>query len=175
MQTAAVWPYTMQDSAGEAAASAASGGLRIPLVMVRAADGAKLQALCRAPARAQPSFRPAQAHSEAAAVAGTRAAAAAVVVAGLRARPLDASCPVCQEPYRTVGPPGSAPPLPTVAVKLPCRHLFHEACALAWLAKRHTCPVCRAELPTDDGGYEATRFERQRDQTRDQTFRTWFS
>jgi hypothetical protein len=168
VQTAAVWPYTMQDSAGEAAASAASGGLRIPLVMVRAADGAKLQALCRAPARAPPT-PPAQAPCEAA------AAAAVVVVAGLRARPLDASCPVCQEPYRTVGPPGSAPPPPTVAVKLPCRHLFHEACALAWLAKRHTCPVCRAELPTDDGGYEATRFERQRDQTRDQTFQTWFS
>ena len=95
VQTAPVWPYTMQDSTGEAAKA---GGLGVPLVMVRAEDGARLLALMAA-AKPRPDFEP-----------GPSATAV------LRAKPLDANCPVCQEGYE----------LGTVAVKLPCRHLFHE-------------------------------------------------
>ena len=35
-----------------------------------------------------------------------------------------------------------------LAVKLPCSHLFHEACIQSWLEKQHTCPTCRKQLPT---------------------------
>lgn len=28
--------------------------------------------------------------------------------------------------------------------KLPCQHLFHTACVSAWLARKPTCPICRA-------------------------------
>jgi len=34
-----------------------------------------------------------------------------------------------------------------LAVKLPCKHLFHEECVRTWLKKQHTCPTCRAPLP----------------------------
>jgi hypothetical protein len=36
----------------------------------------------------------------------------------------------------------------TLAVKLPCSHVFHSECLRAWLSKQHTCPTCRAKLPT---------------------------
>mmetsp|Transcript_36965 Transcript_36965/g.118553 ORF Transcript_36965/g.118553 Transcript_36965/m.118553 type:complete len:83 (+) Transcript_36965:1034-1282(+) len=36
----------------------------------------------------------------------------------------------------------------TLAVRLPCRHTFHEECLRAWLSKHNTCPTCRAKLPT---------------------------
>ena len=44
------------------------------------------------------------------------------------------------------------------AIKMPnCSHCFHERCALAWLKRSNTCPVCRTELPTDDEEYERER------------------
>lgn len=90
-----------------------------------------------------------------------------IVRGALLAQPLDAHCPVCQEGY--AGKPGA------VVCRLPCRHLFHEECVLAWLRKRNTCPMCRFELPAADEAYEVGRFERQRESARDTAFLSWFS
>ena len=31
---------------------------------------------------------------------------------------------------------------------LPCAHAFHAACINRWLSRAHTCPTCRATVPT---------------------------
>nr|BAJ90943.1 predicted protein [Hordeum vulgare subsp. vulgare] len=46
------------------------------------------------------------------------------------------------------------------ARRLPCAHLYHDACILPWLAIRNTCPLCRHELPTDDPDYEKWKARR---------------
>uniref|UniRef100_K3W6G5 RING-type domain-containing protein n=1 Tax=Globisporangium ultimum (strain ATCC 200006 / CBS 805.95 / DAOM BR144) TaxID=431595 RepID=K3W6G5_GLOUD len=38
----------------------------------------------------------------------------------------------------------AAPAESTFSVKLPCAHLFHENCIMAWLRHNPTCPECRA-------------------------------
>lgn len=41
------------------------------------------------------------------------------------------------------------------AIELPCHHYFDESCIKPWLQKHSSsCPVCRFQLPTDDGGAE---------------------
>jgi len=56
----------------------------------------------------------------------------------------DAQCAVCKDGVEA----GER------ARRLPCAHLYHDACILPWLAIRNTCPLCRHELPTDDPEYE---------------------
>mmetsp|Transcript_53242 Transcript_53242/g.99908 ORF Transcript_53242/g.99908 Transcript_53242/m.99908 type:complete len:535 (+) Transcript_53242:60-1664(+) len=43
------------------------------------------------------------------------------------------------------------------ATRIPCGHLYHEECILAWLKDHNVCPVCRYELPTDDAEFEQGR------------------
>lgn len=53
------------------------------------------------------------------------------------------ACPVCTEEFEHNEP----------ARQLPCEHVFHADCVFPWLRAHCTCPVCRAELPTDDAAY----------------------
>lgn len=49
-------------------------------------------------------------------------------------------CPVCQEDIPEGG----------IAKKMPCNHLFHDACLMTWLEKANSCPTCRgSELPSE--------------------------
>lgn len=50
------------------------------------------------------------------------------------------TCPICVDRYE----------LGCTLLTLPCQHLFHAECALPWLDKRNTCPLCRLELPVDE-------------------------
>ena len=34
---------------------------------------------------------------------------------------------------------------------MPCGHIYHPDCLKPWLENNHTCPVCRFELPKQDG------------------------
>eukprot|EP01102_Stenamoeba_stenopodia_P005251 TRINITY_DN15803_c0_g1_i1.p1 TRINITY_DN15803_c0_g1~~TRINITY_DN15803_c0_g1_i1.p1 ORF type:complete len:286 (-),score=76.29 TRINITY_DN15803_c0_g1_i1:83-940(-) len=48
-------------------------------------------------------------------------------------------CSVCQEEFSVGGK----------AKQLPCKHFFHYDCALEWLERHNTCPMCRHQLPTE--------------------------
>ena len=50
----------------------------------------------------------------------------------------DLACAICQE--RKEG----------IKTMFPCLHLFHTECALPWVRRANTCPVCRAEISTDE-------------------------
>jgi E3 ubiquitin-protein ligase RNFT1 len=39
-----------------------------------------------------------------------------------------------------------------VPLKLPCDHIFCEACLMSWMQREATCPCCRAVVPGADGG-----------------------
>jgi Ring finger domain/PA domain len=51
----------------------------------------------------------------------------------------------------------------TIMVLPECRHAFHESCAATWLQSHNTCPYCRSELPTNDGGTLGDGGSRNRD------------
>lgn len=36
----------------------------------------------------------------------------------------------------------------SMAVRIPCSHLYHANCIATWLSKFNTCPICRFTLPT---------------------------
>jgi hypothetical protein len=61
-------------------------------------------------------------------------------------------CAICRE---VMAPAGHG-----VCALRPCGHRFHWPCALRWLARRNTCPCCRAELPAEDALAETRRLWR---------------
>ncbi|XP_062232543.1 E3 ubiquitin-protein ligase SGR9, amyloplastic-like [Phragmites australis] len=63
-----------------------------------------------------------------------------------------APCAICREEMAP-GPRG-------VCALRPCGHRFHWHCVLRWLARRNTCPCCRAELPALDALAETRRLWR---------------
>jgi len=48
-----------------------------------------------------------------------------------------ASCLICCERIRERAP----------LLRMPCGHVFHEACVSRWLDEHRTCPTCRKEIP----------------------------
>ncbi|XP_020593641.1 E3 ubiquitin-protein ligase RING1-like [Phalaenopsis equestris] len=55
----------------------------------------------------------------------------------------DAHCAVCMDAF-FVG---------DEAMRMPCKHVYHENCIVPWLELHNSCPVCRYELPTDEPDY----------------------
>ncbi|KAI3890132.1 hypothetical protein MKX03_020033 [Papaver bracteatum] len=51
------------------------------------------------------------------------------------------SCMVCMDRF----------PVGTIAKSLPCNHIFHDHCILAWLGQHNSCPLCRSEIVRDGG------------------------
>lgn len=168
IQTAPAWPYTMTDGAGEAA----GGQLRIPVVMLRQVsvtrlpshaatehrsilppalplpqdDGRRLLRELRAAVADAGSGGGGGAFfgrlmSTAVGSSGSSAAAEEIAPSSSAAAATAAtaaSCAICCEAFAR----GDS------AVLMPCLHPFHDACLQPWLARRHTCPVCRTALPT---------------------------
>ncbi|KAL0711029.1 hypothetical protein Bca4012_018007 [Brassica carinata] len=60
-------------------------------------------------------------------------------------------CAVCKENFT----------LKSAAREMPCNHIYHPDCILPWLAIRNSCPVCRHELPADDGGGGGARHDEE--------------
>ncbi|XP_071941850.1 uncharacterized protein [Antedon mediterranea] len=52
----------------------------------------------------------------------------------------ETSCAICRSDYD----------LNEKLTQLPCKHMFHRICVVAWLHKSGTCPVCRFLLTTGD-------------------------
>lgn len=78
-----------------------------------------------------------------------------------RVKHVDPECPICQEEYTS----------DSVLLKLPCRHVFDEKCIEAWVNKQNTCPLCRFQLPTDDGERTSSFAD---DEAAAATWREWF-
>lgn len=52
-------------------------------------------------------------------------------------------------------------PIGAKAKQMPCGHLFHDDCLLTWLAKNHSCPLCRDDtLPTEKRHFDASAARR---------------
>ncbi|KAG2619328.1 hypothetical protein PVAP13_3NG140943 [Panicum virgatum] len=88
---------------------------------------------------------------------GSGAASHAAVLALPPAAGDGAPCAICRE---------AMPPVRRgVCALRPCGHRFHLRCALRWLARRNTCPCCRAELPAQDAAVETRRLWRAVERT----------
>ncbi|CAI2376687.1 unnamed protein product [Moneuplotes crassus] len=57
-------------------------------------------------------------------------------------------CSVCKEKFD---------PVDSELTRMPCMHIFHNACILPWLEKHNSCPTCRFELPTYDEDYQPSK------------------
>lgn len=68
----------------------------------------------------------------------------------------DEKCPICLAPNENL--------TTEKFLTLPCSHAFHDQCILPWLEKTNSCPLCRAELKTDDAAYEERKKSKQRKQ-----------
>ena len=123
-----IWPYTMQDTRNESQ----EFGLKVPVVMIRREDGARLVKFAAESATSSDQqYTPCQ-----------------IKIDMKEAH----TCPVCTDTYESGA----------TIIRLPsCGHVFHEYCATAWLSKHNTCPYCRKELPTDDEDYERERRRRE--------------
>ena len=51
--------------------------------------------------------------------------------------PVD-NCPICQESMDNVD---------ELVTTKPCKHTFHQDCLRRWCNEKHTCPVCREQIP----------------------------
>ncbi|GAX75412.1 hypothetical protein CEUSTIGMA_g2856.t1 [Chlamydomonas eustigma] len=59
------------------------------------------------------------------------------------------------------------------ALGFPCGHLFHQACAAAWLQDHNTCPSCRFKLGMPGLEYMYSMHKQYEQRLRDR-FREWF-
>jgi Ring finger domain len=67
--------------------------------------------------------------------------------ARLQKQSYDEECSVCMEQL-----------IDGVAVsRMPCGHVFHINCIVAWLGQSCACPECRFEMETSDPQYEVGR------------------
>lgn len=84
----------------------------------------------------------------------------------LRVHAMDACCAICQDEYA----------LNESIIRLPCRHIFHEACVLKWLEKHRTCPMCRYEFRSIGfSSNESGRGHISAENIQNETWRAWFT
>ncbi|KAE8692616.1 Detected protein of unknown function [Hibiscus syriacus] len=48
-------------------------------------------------------------------------------------------CAVCRDEFEVGGE----------AIKLPCKHLYHQDCIVSWMNIKTTCPICRFKIDGD--------------------------
>eukprot|EP00762_Andalucia_godoyi_P008468 ANDGO_05759.mRNA.1 E3 ubiquitin-protein ligase RING1-like len=56
-------------------------------------------------------------------------------------------CSVCMDAFSSEDKDG-------IAIRMPCKHVFHQECLMPWLKDHNSCPSCRMELETDNADYE---------------------